>query len=67
MSGVGEKVHAAREFFEQSKAELKKVTWPTRKEAVTTSVAVLILVVVLAVFLGVVDFGLSKMIELILR
>ena len=45
---------------------MKKVTWPTRKEAVATSVAVLVLVVFMSLFLGVVDLGLAKAIEAIL-
>jgi len=65
-SGVGGKIAALREYFEESRAELKKVTWPTAKEARVTSVAVLVLVVVMAVFLGLVDLGLTKIVELIL-
>ena len=60
------KVEQAREFFEQSKVELKKVTWPTRKETINTGIAVLILVVVMAVFLGLVDLGLARLVEFIL-
>ncbi len=60
------KVQQLREFFDQSVVEMKKVTWPTRKEAVATSVAVLVLVVFMSLFLGVVDLGLAKAIEAIL-
>jgi len=60
------KIQQFREFFEQSKVEIKKVTWPTRKETISTGVAVLILTLVMAVYLGVVDVALSKMVELIL-
>jgi preprotein translocase subunit SecE len=60
------KVEELREFFEESKVELKKVTWPTRKETLTTCGAVLILVVVMSVFLGVVDLGVSSLVKLIL-
>lgn len=60
------KVQQLREFFDQSIIEMKKVTWPTRKEAVTTSIAVLVLVVFMSLFLGVVDLGLAKAIEAIL-
>jgi preprotein translocase, SecE subunit, bacterial len=55
-----------REYLTESKAEIKKVTWPTKKEARVTSIAVLILVVVMSIFLGVVDLGWTKIIELIL-
>lgn len=54
------------EFFEESKVEIKKVVWPTRKETVTTCVAVLVVSVVIALYLGVVDLTLSKIVEAIL-
>jgi preprotein translocase subunit SecE len=57
---------SAKEFFEQSKVELKKVTWPTRDETVRTGVAVLVFSVIMALYLGVVDFALSRLVALIL-
>ncbi|MFZ5426453.1 MAG: preprotein translocase subunit SecE [Thermodesulfobacteriota bacterium] len=65
-SSVKGKVEEFKEFLELSKAEIKKVTWPTRKETMVTSVAVLVLVVVMTIFLGVVDFGLSHLIQYVL-
>ena len=55
-----------KEFFDQSKVEIKKVVWPSRKETIATSVAVLILVLVMSIFLGIVDLGLAKAIKAIL-
>lgn len=63
---VGARVGELREFFEQSKGELKKVVWPTRKEVTATTIAVLLVVVVMGVFLGVVDTMLSKLIQIVL-
>ena len=54
------------EFFEESKVEIKKVVWPSRKETVTTCVAVLVVSLVIALYLGVVDLALSKIVEAIL-
>ncbi len=65
-SSVTGKFAEFKEFVELSKVELKKVTWPTRKETMVTSVAVLVLVVVMTLFLGVVDFGLSHLIQFIM-
>jgi preprotein translocase subunit SecE len=65
-TGIKEKIAEFMEFLELSKVEIKKVTWPTRKETVATSMAVLALVVVMSLFLGLVDLGLSKLIQLIL-
>lgn len=55
-----------RVFFDQSKVELKKVVWPNKQETLSTSSAVLLLVVVLAIFLGTIDFVLTKIIASIL-
>ena len=60
------KLEEFKEFFEQSKVEIKKVTWPTRKETVTTSVAVMVLVVVMTIFLGIVDATLTRIVRFIL-
>lgn len=64
--GIASKAIQLKEYFEESKAEIRKVTWPTRKEAVATSVAVLVMVVIMSLFLGVMDFGLTRIIALIL-
>jgi preprotein translocase subunit SecE len=63
---VKEKFNELKDFFEKSKLELKKTTWPTRKETTATCLAVVVLVVLLSVFLGLVDLGLSKVVEVIL-
>lgn len=47
-------------YFLESKEELKKVTWPTRKEAVNYTILVLIISAVVAAFLGVFDFALTS-------
>lgn len=55
-----------REYLTESRAEIKKVTWPTKKEAKVTSIAVLVLVAVMSVFLGLVDLGMIKLVNVIL-
>ena len=47
------------QFASQVRAELRKVVWPSRKETWITSVMVLIMVVIAAIFFFVVDYGLS--------
>ena len=61
-----EKIQFIRDFLEEAKGELKKVAWPTRKETLTTSAAVLLLVLVVSLYLGLVDLGLAKIIEALL-
>lgn len=43
-------------YVKSSLEELSKVTWPTKNQAVRITVIVLIFCLVLAVFLGVVDY-----------
>ncbi|MBQ8662199.1 MAG: preprotein translocase subunit SecE [Alphaproteobacteria bacterium] len=43
------------QFFRQVKQEVKKVTWPTKKEVVQTSIMVLVIVAVAATFFFFVD------------
>ena len=54
------------QYLRESRLELKKVVWPTRKEVIATTLAVLALVSVMCLYLGLVDFGLSKLMQLIL-
>ncbi|MFB0520077.1 MAG: preprotein translocase subunit SecE [Desulfatiglandales bacterium] len=53
----------ARQFLVDAKVELKKVTWPTKKELLSTTAVVLLLVFLIAFFLGIVDLGLVKIIK----
>lgn len=54
------------EFLANVKGELKKVTWPTRKDTYASTLVVIVLVLVVAVFLWAVDSVLSMLIRLIL-
>jgi len=55
-----------KQFLKDSKIELRKVTWPTSKQTLASTSVVIIVVVIISVFLGVVDFGLSKIIRMAL-
>lgn len=55
------------EFLQQVKAELQKVTWPTRKETYGSTMVVIVLVLMVAVFLWVIDSALSTMIQTLLN
>jgi len=63
VSGMAGRV---RRFLDEAKAELKKVTWPTRKQAIASTAVVIVVVIILSIFLSLVDLGLTKMIKLIL-
>lgn len=53
----------ALSFVGESVAEAKRVVWPTRKETIQTTVAVFILVLVMAAFLALVDIGFAYMVN----
>ncbi|MDY7031929.1 MAG: preprotein translocase subunit SecE [Thermodesulfobacteriota bacterium] len=54
------------QFLREVRVELKKVTWPSRKETVGSTSVVLVVVIIIAVFLGLVDIGLSRLIRVFL-
>ena len=56
----------AIQFLSEVKSEVKKVTWPSKKEAMAGTAVVLMVVLIMAIFLGVVDLLLSKIVEALL-
>ena len=50
-------------FLRQAKVELKKVKWPTRKELIASTLVVIVLTILVSIYLGLVDFGLIKIIK----
>jgi preprotein translocase subunit SecE len=53
-------------YVEQSWAELKKVTWPTRQETFNLTIAVIVMTVAIAAFLGLIDAGLDKLVQVLI-
>lgn len=64
---VLERIDTARQFLRESKMELKKVKWPTKKELFAATAVVIFLSLLMAVYFGIVDFCLIKMIKAIIR
>lgn len=56
-----------RQFLNDVTLELKKVSWSTKNELVGSTLAVIILVIILAVFIGACDIVLSKVVDLVIR
>lgn len=55
------------EFFKDVKAELKKVTYPTRSETMGSTTVVLILVFMIGIFLSLLDMVLVKAVRFIIQ
>ena len=60
-------VAKAIQFLLEVRGEVKKVTWPSKKEAMGGTAVVLVVVIIMAVFLGLVDVLLSKIVEALLN
>jgi preprotein translocase subunit SecE len=54
------------EFVAQVRAETAKISWPTRRETITTTIFVMIMTAVLAVFFLGVDQILGRLVKLLL-
>ncbi len=54
-------------FFKDIISELKKVTWPTPKELIKYTGAVIAFILVTAVIVGLMDMGLSALFRLVLQ
>jgi preprotein translocase subunit SecE len=50
-------------FFKEVKIEMKKVTWPPRREIVGSTTALLVATIIIGVFLGIVDLVLAEGIQ----
>ncbi len=55
-----------KNFFDEVKTELGKVTWPTRKETIGTTWVVVVIIVLISFYLGACDVILTKLMRLIL-
>jgi len=60
-AALRKKPNAIVRFFRETVAELKKVNWPTRKEATQLTVIVLLVVIVMSTLLGVLDYLFSRL------
>lgn len=54
-------------FFREVRAEFKRVQWPGQKETWSLTLAVLVYVLIVTAFLGLVDLGLSFVVEQIVK
>ena len=54
-----------RKYFRGVASEMKKVSWPSRKELMNTTMVVLAFILIFSVVVGIIDLGLGKLLELI--
>ncbi len=56
-----------KRYFKEVQLEFKKVTWPSRKELMASTIVVIIAIAVIAVILGIFDFLLSRGMSILLQ
>ena len=56
-----------KNYFKEAWSEVKKVTWPSRKELISSTLTVLVVVAFFAVFLGVMDLILTAILGLYIK
>jgi preprotein translocase subunit SecE len=55
------------QFLQEVRSEAGKVTWPSRRETLTTSGLVILMVLLASLFFVVVDWGLRFLVGMLLR
>ena len=60
------KQRAIQRYFSETSGELRKVSWPTRQEAVQLTGLVLLVMVLMGIFLGLVDLLAGEMLNRLL-
>ena len=60
-------INKVKEFFREVKIEIKKVVYPSRDELIGSTWVVIVTAVVISVFLGIVDLGLTRLVKIALR
>ncbi len=60
-------VQDTRQYFIEVQTEWKKVTWPPQAEAMAGTVSVVVVVAIVTTVLGIVDYGLSQPMRVVLQ
>ncbi|MBR1638203.1 MAG: preprotein translocase subunit SecE [Treponema sp.] len=55
------------QFFKESRAELKKVVWPTKEDVFSSIKVVIISTIIVAVVLGLLDLGFTELFRLMMK
>jgi preprotein translocase subunit SecE len=53
-------------FLSEAKMELKRVTWPTPKQTMASTTVVIVIVFIIAIYLGIIDYILARLVKFIL-
>ena len=60
------KENAIQRYYRETVGELRKVSWPTRQEAINLTSITLVVIVVMSAFLGTLDYIFNQLFAFIL-
>ena len=55
------------QFFKESRAELKKVVWPTKDDVISSIKVVIISTIIVALVLGLLDLGFTELFRIVMK
>jgi preprotein translocase subunit SecE len=64
---AGGRIERARLFLSEVRNELKRVTWPSRKEVYATTIVVIVTSIFFGVYLFAVDYGVNSIVQWVFR
>jgi len=56
-----------RQYLSEVVGEYRKISWPAQNEALAGSISVIVVVAVITTVLGLIDFGLSRVMQMVLN
>lgn len=59
-------IKKSKKFVEDVQAEFKKVQYPTRQATIKSTSIVIVVTAIIAIYLGISDFGLSELMQILL-
>jgi preprotein translocase subunit SecE len=63
---VAKKENFIVRYFKETRAELRKVNWPTRQQAINLTLIVLAVTLFMAILLGAIDYLFAQLFSLII-
>lgn len=64
---MSKNIHAGPNFAVDVIGELKKVTWPSRKETMRLTLIVIIISLIIGIYIGIIDILLAKTLEIVTK
>lgn len=55
----------AKKYLSECKTELKKVTWPSKKQLINNSIIIIVFIAIITVVLSALDLGFGKLFSML--